>query len=71
MYGKEEFGDFPKFPALNEDSIVGDLAKFRRKAYKRNQSVNTMDSPPFWRVFCDGYGGQQSPGGSSYEGAGV
>ena len=28
-----------------------------------------MNSPPFWRVFCDGYGGQQSLGGPSYEGA--
>jgi hypothetical protein len=69
MHGKEEFGNFPKLPVLNEDNLVADLAKFRRKPYKRNDPANTMDSPPFWRVFCDGYGGQQSLGGESYDGA--
>jgi hypothetical protein len=28
-----------------------------------------MDCPPFFRVFCDGYGGQQSLGEESLEGA--
>jgi hypothetical protein len=41
----------------------------RRKAYKRNEPSNTMDSPPFWRVFVDEYGGQDSIGWPSYEGA--
>ena len=27
-----------------------------------------MDSPPWWRVYVDGYGGQRSLGGESYEG---
>jgi hypothetical protein len=48
---------------------VADLSKFKRKPYKRNDPANTMDSPPFWRVFCDGCGGQQSLGAPSYEGA--
>jgi hypothetical protein len=69
MYRKEEFGGFPRLPTLNEDNMVADLAKLRRKPFKRNDPDNTMNSPPFWRVFCDGYGGQQSLGGESYEGA--
>jgi hypothetical protein len=69
MHGKEEFGTFPNLPALNEDNIVADKAKFKRKAFKRNDPSNTMDCPPFFRVFCDGYGGQQSLGGESLEGA--
>ena len=28
-----------------------------------------MDCPPWWRVYIDGYGGQNSLGGESYEGA--
>jgi len=28
-----------------------------------------MNSPPWWRYKCDGYGGQESLGGESYEGA--
>jgi hypothetical protein len=69
MHGKEEYGNFPKLPILNEDNVVFDLAKFKRKPYKRNDPANTMDSPPFWRVFVDGYGGQNSLGGPSFEGA--
>ena len=69
MFGKEEFGKFPKLPTLNEDNIVADMAKFKRKPFKRNDPANTMDAPPFWRVYVDGYGGQQSLGGPSYEGA--
>ena len=69
MHGKEEFGNFPKLVTLNEDNLIADLAKFRRKPYHRNDPANTMNSPPFWRVFVDGYGGQASLGGPSIEGA--
>ena len=65
----QTFGKFPKLKPLNEDNIVSDLTKFKRKAFKRNDKAITMDSPPFWRVMCDGYGGQKSLGGTSYEGA--
>ena len=65
----QTFGKFPKLKALNEDNLVSDLTKFKRKAFKRNDKAVTMDSPPFWRVFCDGYGGQNSLGSKSYEGA--
>ncbi len=57
MHGKDEFGNFPKLASLNEDNIIADLAKFKRKPYHRNDPANTMNSPPFWRVFVDGYGG--------------
>jgi hypothetical protein len=65
----QTFGKFPKLKPLNEDNIVSDLTKFKRKAFKRNDKAITMNSPPFWRVMCDGYGGQKSLGGTSYEGA--
>jgi hypothetical protein len=65
MHGKEQYGDFPNLPSLNEDNVVADMSKLKRKLFKRNDPANTMDSPPFWRVFCDGYGGQQSLGGPS------
>ncbi len=55
MHGREEYGGFPNLPTLNEDNIVADLAKFRRKLYKRNDPPTTMNSSPFFRVFCDGY----------------
>jgi hypothetical protein len=54
---------------LNEDNLIADLAKFKRKPYHRNDPANTMNSPPFWRVFVDGYGGQASLGEPSIEGA--
>jgi hypothetical protein len=69
MHGREEFGNFPKLATLNEDNLIADLAKFKRKPYHRNDPANTMSSPPFWRVFVDGYGGQSSLGGPSIEGA--
>jgi hypothetical protein len=67
MHGKEEY--LPKLPILNEDNLVLDLAKFKKKPYFRNDPANTMDSPPFWCVYVDGYGGQQSLGEPSLEGA--
>ena len=69
MANKPEFGKFPKLKQLNEDNIGADLAKLKRSAYKRNKPEDTMDSPPWWRVKCDAYGGQNSLGGTSHEGA--
>jgi hypothetical protein len=60
MHGREVFGLLPNLSTLNEDNKVADKAKFKRKAFKRNDPSNTMNCPPFFRVFCDGYGGQQS-----------
>jgi hypothetical protein len=64
-----EYGDFPDLPPVNEDNLVGDLAKFTRRPYPRNDPAVTMSCPPWWRCFFDGYGGQGSLGGESYEGA--
>ena len=69
MASMPEYGDFPALPRLNEDNVVGDEAKFSRRAFKANDPTVTMDCPPWWRVYIDGYGGQNSLGGESYEGA--
>ena len=67
--GKPEFAEFPVLPVVNEDNLVQDLAKMTRKSYPKNEYADDMSCPPFWRVYCDGYGGQDSLGGESYEGA--
>ena len=64
-----EYAGFPDLPELNEDNLVQDLAKFTRKSYPKNDPESAMSCPPWWRVYCDGYGGQESLGGESYEGA--
>ena len=69
MKEKEEFKGLPKLIVLNEDNMVADLAKFKRRAFPRNNPNNTMDCPPFFKVMVDGYGGQNSLGGTSIEGA--
>ena len=69
MGSKDELGNFPKLIVLNEDNIGADLTKLKRAPYKRNDPETKMDSPPWWRVQCDGYGGQGSMGSLSEEGA--
>ena len=69
MRSMPEYGDIPMLIDLNEDNKVGDLAKFKRKKFPKNDPEITMDCPPWWRVYCDGYGGQLSLGSESYEGA--
>jgi hypothetical protein len=69
-----ERGDFPDLPALNEDNVVGDLAKaVRNPCPKNDPAVVTMACPPFWRIYLDGNGGgkggKDSMGKESYEGA--
>ena len=69
MASMPEYGDFPNLPQLNEDNLVGDLAKYKRRSFPKNDPEVTMTCPPWWRVWLDGYGGQQSLGGLKYEGA--
>ena len=69
MASMPEYGDFPKLPQLNEDSLIADQSKFKRKSFQPNDPALRMDCPPWWRVYFDGYGGQKSLGGESYEGA--
>ena len=64
-----EYKGFPSLPELNEDDLIMDLAKRNRRPYPKNPPDVTMNCPPWWRVWCDGYGGQSSMGGESYEGA--
>jgi len=68
MNSMPEYGEFPDLIELNEDNLVGDLAKLKRNKFAKNDPEVTMNSPPWWRVYCDGY----VPGaaaGDSYEGA--
>jgi hypothetical protein len=69
MKTMSEYGNFPNVKPLNEDNKVSTQAKFKRSAYPSHDPQTRMDHPPWWRVYCDGYGGQQSLGGESYEGA--
>jgi hypothetical protein len=69
MNKMEEFGDIPALCSLNEDSVVQDRAKFRRRTYKRNPPEKTMMKPCWHRTYVDGYGGGNSLGCESYEGA--
>ena len=64
-----EFGDLPKLAALNEDSVVQDEAKFRKKSHHRRSPETTMLRPCWHRAYSDGYGGGGSLGGESYDGA--
>ena len=69
MNKMEEHGDFPKMCALNEDSLVQVEAKFKRKPYTKNDPAIKMNLPCWHRTYVDGYGGGDSLGGESYEGA--
>ena len=54
---------------LNEDCYCCDQAKYKHKSFKRNSIDAYARNDPWWRVFCNGYGGQLSMGTESYEGA--
>ncbi len=54
---------------MNEDNIGSDLAKHKRGAYKRNGPEEKLVNPPWWGVQADGYGGLNSMGALSEEGA--
>ena len=69
MASMPEYGGFPSLPELNEDDIIMDLSKMVKKSHPRNDPEVTMQCPPWWRIFLDGYGGQGSLGGESLEGA--
>ena len=69
MGSMPEYGYFPKLQRLNEDDRTANGAKFRQRSHKRQDPTVKMDSPPWWRTYCDGYGGQESLGETSIEGA--
>ena len=64
-----EYSKMPKLCALNEDYTVMDEAKFRSKSYHRKGPEHLQSLPCWYRVYVDGYGGGESLGGKSYEGA--
>jgi hypothetical protein len=56
---------------LNEDCPVCVEAKKKVGTFKRNyEFVGHTKGPvqPYWRLYCDGYGGQSSMGDMSYQG---
>jgi hypothetical protein len=73
MASMPEHGDFPDLPKVNEDDVIGDLAKAVRNPYPKNDPEVSMTCPPYWRIYCDGYGGgkggKDSMGTESTEGA--
>jgi hypothetical protein len=54
---------------LNEDCYCCNKAKFKRKPFPKNEGMFVAVAEPYWRLFVDGFGGQQSLGGDSIEGA--
>ncbi len=54
---------------LNEDCYCCNKAKFKRAPFPKNEGSFVAIAKPFWRVYCDGYGGQRSLGSKSYGGA--
>jgi hypothetical protein len=66
---KASLAIFLSLKLLNEDNIGSDLAKHKRGAYKRNDPDEKLINPPWWSVQADGYGGQNSMGALSEEGA--
>jgi hypothetical protein len=54
---------------LNEDCYCCNKAKFKRAPFPKNEGSFVAIAEPFWRIYCDGYGGQRSLGSRSYGGA--
>ena len=64
-----DFGELPDFCLLNEDNPIKDAAKYRKQTHHRSDPEDSMSFPCWGRTFVDGYGGGQSMGQESYEGA--
>jgi len=62
-------GEMDVLHTLNEDCECCDKAKWRMGSFPANDIAVRMNQPPYWVVYCDGYGGQGSMGDRSYEGA--
>jgi len=56
-------------PHLNEDCYCCNKAKFKRAPFPKNEGMFVAVAEPYWRLYVDGYGGQNSLGGESIEGA--
>ena len=64
-----DFGELPELCSLNEDNPIKDAAKYRKQTHHRSDPENSRTYPCWGRTFVDGYGGKQSMGVESYEGA--
>ncbi len=56
----------------NERCPACELAKHKSGSFKRNKEyigTGIATLTVYWRLYCDGYGGQQSMGAESYQGA--
>jgi hypothetical protein len=53
---------------LNEDCYCCNEAKFKRAPFPKNEGSYVAVSEPFWRIYGDGFGGQNSLGCKSYGG---
>ena len=69
MIDDPDNGRLPKLIQLNEDSPINDAAKFQKKSHGRTPVEISMGRPCWFRVYVDGYGGGNSMGCESYEGA--
>ena len=54
---------------LNEDCVVCEKAKFRKKPHFRQIMSMRNQLPPYWRIYLDMFGGQKQNGCPSVGGA--
>ncbi len=54
---------------LNEDCYCCNQAKFKRAPFPKNEGNYVAVAEPYWRLYVDGFGGQNSLGCSSLGGA--
>jgi hypothetical protein len=64
-----DFGELPNLCVLNEDNPVKDASKFRKLTHHRTDPALSQRFPCWGRTYVDGYGGGQSMGEESYDGA--
>ena len=64
-----DFGELPNLCVLNEDNPVKDASKFRKLTHHRTDPAISQRFPCWGRTYVDGYGGGQSMGEESYDGA--
>jgi hypothetical protein len=64
-----DFGELPNLCVLNEDNPVKDASKFRKLTHHCTDPAISQRFPCWGRTYVDGYGGGQSMGEESYDGA--
>ena len=69
MQNDPDFGRLPSFTTLNEDNPLKDASKFAKKPHHRTDPKISMCFKPWEVTYVDGYGGGNSMGVPSFEGA--